>query len=64
MKSSDRERLLYLKKYIKLSTLASEFGLQQSRLSLFMNGSDGIVSSDLIHQFVEYVESTVSDIIA
>lgn len=63
MKSQYRERLLELKKYVKLSTYAKEFGLQQNRLSLFMNGSDGIISSDLIGGFIAYVEDQLQALI-
>lgn len=59
MKSQYRQRLLELKKYIKLSAYAKEFGIQQNRLSLFMNGSDGVVSSNLIAAFIDYVESQI-----
>lgn len=63
MKSQIRQRLLDLKKYIKLSTLAKEYGLQQATLSLFMNGSDGVVSYDNISGFLTFVEDALQDLI-
>lgn len=62
-KSDIRLRLMYLKKYVKISTLAKEFGISQPTLSRFLKNDqfDYQISLDKITNFYNYCLDTLRD---
>lgn len=64
-KNDCREFLLRVKPYVKLSLLAKEYGIPQSRLSSFMSNefANREISTDNINGFVVYVQNRIYDIV-
>lgn len=58
-KETCRTSLNNLKKYVKLSQFADEFGIPRTTLSMFMRGSefDYQISSKRINDFIVYIDS-------
>lgn len=62
MKSYYRSRLRIMKKYVKLSVLAKEYGISKSTLSMFMKDDNYnyYMSEELLKNFIDFVESKIT----
>lgn len=63
-KATCRDMLLRMKSYVKLSPLASEFGIPQSKLSAFMCDESYMreISEERINDFLVFVQTRLNDL--
>ena len=62
MKSTYRDRLRIMKKYIKLSVIAKEVGIPKNLLSLFMkfDAYDYVLSVDKLEALLNRIDNVLS----
>ena len=64
MKSIYRDRLRSFQKYVKITVLAAEFGINKVNLSRFLKGPeyDYYISLEKLESLVQYIENTLASL--